>query len=452
MTDWELLRQYREGGSDEAFRKLAARHMRLVYSTCRRELGNEQATEDAVQTVFLLLARKASGFSRGTSIASWLFSASRFVCKDTIKSEIRRLRREEAAASMVTPRTAGSEWDTIEPLLNDALASLPSADRKAVLMRYCDGQSLREVADQIGTTEDAARKRVARAVEKLRRYFRREHATAQLLALDSLLLAHAAYPVPIHTQTAVMNALHNGGANHSSSAALNSHVGVLLRKGAFMLMDATTKKLSMGLAAAVVIGAIGVPITVAHVRAGRLAAMDTMNVIDATTPGSGDVAASAYTTGGGTQAADRAAIMATLRQAMEEFRRRDISHWANTMSSHTAINIPGRPHMSVAQFVAQQDQVFKEVGPFHVTATVQSLEIHGNTAQLLITVHFEATTVQYHMDPAGVKVVDDETERETWNKEHGRWLTSNVQVLSIRTFDNGQLVFQAPAMNQAAAQ
>jgi RNA polymerase sigma factor (sigma-70 family) len=445
MTDWELLRQYRENHSNEAFRKLADRHMKLVYSTCRRDLDNAQAAEDATQLVFILLARKAGAISPNGSVSSWLFGAARFVCKDMIKSEMRRRRREEAAFDMEQMKTGNTDWDQIELQINDALTSLTRADREAVLMRYYDGMSLQEIAGQIGTTEDSARKRVARAVDRLRRYFQREQATAQLLSLDSLLLAYASHAVPAQTHTAVMSTLQNLGAAHGAAAALNSHAGVLLKKGAIVLMDATTKKILAGVAVAFLIGAfIAVPKIVAHARYEQLIAQDTANLIDAA-QASQSGSASAAT------AADRAQIVAKLQENLDDIRQRSLSHWNDYNAPDLAISMAGNSKISVTTAQQQDRQLFDMLGPFNATDTVQSVQIKGSRAYVTLDAHVDGTTVKYKQIPAGLRMDYDETIATIWEKRNGEWLDINGKVLTMRLAFNGSVVSQLPKANGSAA-
>ena len=172
MHDNTLLIQYAHGGSEAAFSQIVARHLPLVYRTCRRELHSEALAEDAAQVVFLLLAHKAKTLRTGPSLAGWLYQTAVFVAKDVRKQEARRLRREEAVMqeAVYEQTTGSSEWDSVEPLLNAALSVLKPADRDAVLLRYLEGHTLAETGAVLGVTEDAARMRVTRAVEKLRRY------------------------------------------------------------------------------------------------------------------------------------------------------------------------------------------------------------------------------------------------------------------------------------------
>jgi RNA polymerase sigma factor (sigma-70 family) len=442
MSDWELLGQYREQNSNDAFRKLADRHMKLVYNTCRRDLDNAQAAEDATQLVFILLARKAKSITRGASISSWLFTTARFVCKEMIRNDMRRRRREEAAAMVDSHATQSKEWDLIEPQLNDALSTLGASDREAVLMRYYSGMSLFEIAGQIGTTEDTARKRVSRAVDKLRHYFQREQATAHLLSLDALLATYCAGSVPAHTHATVMSTLHNLGVAQGAPAALNSHAGVLLKKGVIVLMDTTMKKILIGLAVIAVIGAgVGIPVTMAHIHNARLSSQDQAVLIDATpsTEASADAA----------QARDRSAILGVMQKSTDEYRRRDLSHWVDDTAPGMTVSMPGRPNMPFALMLQVSEQTFQTVGPIKLTDTVNSLQVHGDAADTRVSIHFEGTTIKSANVPAGLKIAQDETEASTWRKENGRWLTTHVDVDNMRTTINGRVI--NPGSSQTAA-
>ena len=205
MQDDQLLTQYARTGSDAAFSQLIARHLPLVYRTCRRELGSDTLAEDAAQVVFLLLARKAKTLRAGPSLAGWLYQTAVFVAKDVRKQEARRTRREEAVMqeAVHTQTAPASEWDTVEPHLNAALSALKPADRDAVLLRFLEGHTLAETGALLGVSEDAARMRCARALEKLRRFLTAHGAAVTGALLTALLTAEAARPVPAHAASAV---------------------------------------------------------------------------------------------------------------------------------------------------------------------------------------------------------------------------------------------------------
>src|SRR6266480_4458487 len=75
--DSRLLDEFLRTRSQDAFAALVRRHVDLVYSAARRQLGgNCAAAEDATQAVFLLLAQKADQLG-GTLLCAWLFATTR---------------------------------------------------------------------------------------------------------------------------------------------------------------------------------------------------------------------------------------------------------------------------------------------------------------------------------------------------------------------------------------
>jgi|GEM_PF-1613993 len=208
LSDRALLRQYVERRSEAAFSRLVRRHLSLVYATCRREVGDPDLAEEVAQAVFLLLARKAPGLRAEAGLAGWLFQTARFAAKNALRQEARRQHREGKAAEMTrdtqAPEQGEDFWRQIEPHLNDALAHLGATDREAVLRRFFEGESLAEIGARLGLSENTARMRVARAVEKMRRHLSRAGVTLAGAALAALLLERAGEAAPAPCLAAVL--------------------------------------------------------------------------------------------------------------------------------------------------------------------------------------------------------------------------------------------------------
>lgn len=185
MTDSELLIEYSGKRSQGAFAALVERYVRLVHSACWRQLGDQQLAEDATQMVFMLLSQKA-GKLQHTELAGWLLTSARYTCANIKRSQQRRQRRQQAVAMSEITHTTESNSDLLQ-MLDEALLRLRSADRTALVLRYLQGEPLRQVGEALGLSEDAARKRVDRGLEKLRQIFRDRGIQADSVALAAVL-------------------------------------------------------------------------------------------------------------------------------------------------------------------------------------------------------------------------------------------------------------------------
>lgn len=169
LSDIELLDAYAGQRSEEAFRELVTRHVDLIYSAAMRQLRDPHLAQEATQTAFIALAGKAGRLSRRTIIAGWLHRAAHFAALNIQRSEARRKHWEEEAATMNPPgETEQAFQEHALPHVDGALAELAERDRDAVILRFLQQKSLRDVARAIGTSEEAAKKRVSRALDKLR--------------------------------------------------------------------------------------------------------------------------------------------------------------------------------------------------------------------------------------------------------------------------------------------
>jgi len=242
--DLELLRQYASRQCEDSFGVVVSRHLDLVYSVALRQVGNRHQAEEIAQAVFLTLAQKAGSLSPKTVLSGWLYQTTRLTAANFIRSEMRRMRREQQAF-MDSLETGESVWREISPLLDDAMGRLNTADRDAVVLRFMEGRNLREVGSRLGITEEAAKKRVARAVEKLRGIMQEQGAAVSGEALGSAMATQAVQAAPLHLAPLIL-----GQVVHASTVTAST----------ITLMKSTLKtlawaKLKTGIAVTLLAGA-----------------------------------------------------------------------------------------------------------------------------------------------------------------------------------------------------
>ena len=195
----QLVREFVSRQYESAFATLVSRHTNLVYSAALRQTGDPQLAEEVTQVVFIILARKAATLGAKTILTGWLYRTAGYVSGSALKQERRRQHREqEAFMQSELDAQAGLTWNQLSPLLDEAMLRLGQADRDALVLRYFEGRSLNEVGSALGASEDAAKKRVGRALEKLRQSFAKRGvdstttAIAETISANSVLVAPAA--------------------------------------------------------------------------------------------------------------------------------------------------------------------------------------------------------------------------------------------------------------------
>ncbi len=207
--DFELLQAFVRVGDQPALAQLIRRHLDLVFGTALRKVGDAGAAEEIAQNVFAALARKAWQFASDDSLPAWLHQTTLLEAKGWLRGELRRRRREQTAAELGTTMKTPDEQPALRalvPLLDDALLSLREQDRAALLLRFYERQSLREVGGALGVSEDAAQKRVASALEQVVQFFRRRGFRTATTSVAAAALQHTSASASAATATLVVNA------------------------------------------------------------------------------------------------------------------------------------------------------------------------------------------------------------------------------------------------------
>jgi len=227
--DIALLHEYARNNSEAAFAELVSRHVNLVYSVALRSVRDPLMAEEVTQAVFIILARKADSLSGGwlhawlrrprrqkdeekrrgvatTSLAGWLCRTARYASANALTIQRRRQHREQEAymqnilaggSDASSPQLQEETWHRIAPLLDGAMEQLGQKDHDALVLRFFEGRNFREVGAALGASEDAAKMRVNRALEKLRKFFTKRGVTLSSVAIAGTISANSVQAAPI---------------------------------------------------------------------------------------------------------------------------------------------------------------------------------------------------------------------------------------------------------------
>jgi RNA polymerase sigma factor (sigma-70 family) len=245
--DCVLLRRYAEEKSEAAFAVLVRRHLDLVYSVALRQVGGStHLAEEVAQVVFAALARKAGALARRPVLGGWLYRTAQFTAVDVVRAESRRRARETEALHMQDQAMNGGgdvDWEKLRPVLDGAMAELREEDRDAVVLRFFEEKSFAELGARLRLSENAARMRVERALDRLHAALGRRGVTSTSAALAVALGGQAVMAAPAGLAGSVT------GAALAGATVGGGVAGILT----FMSMT----KLQMGIAGAVVALGVG---------------------------------------------------------------------------------------------------------------------------------------------------------------------------------------------------
>jgi RNA polymerase sigma factor (sigma-70 family) len=264
MTDdATLLREYAGRNSEEAFTALVSRHVNLVYSVALRRVRDPHLPEEITQAVFIILARKAKSLGPKTILSGWLCRTARNVSANALTMQRRRQRREQEAYMQSTLNEPEPDaWQQIAPLLDDALARLGQKDHDALVLRFFENKSLGEVGLAIGASEDTARMRVNRALEKLRKFFFKRGVCSTAETIAGTISANSIQAAPAAlAKTVTAIALAKGAAASIST--------LTLIKGALKIMAWTKAKTAIVTGAAILLASTATTVVVKEMKNNR---------------------------------------------------------------------------------------------------------------------------------------------------------------------------------------
>ena len=269
--DHDLLAQFARLDSETAFATLVKRYVNLVYSVGLRLTGNPHQAEEITQAVFIILARKAARLSARVVLSGWLYQTARLTAANFLRGERRRVQREHEAhmqaqlnAQLNAPEPEQT-WRHLAPMLDAAIGELGQKDRDALLLRYFEGCSSGEVGLKLGVTEDAAKMRVNRALEKLRRYLGKRGVAVPAAGIAAALAGYAVQAAPAALTVSTTTVAVKGAVATASTIALVKST----------IQTMSMLKLKLALAACAVVAGVSTPLAVQHGKINQLRAQNT---------------------------------------------------------------------------------------------------------------------------------------------------------------------------------
>ena len=261
--DLMLLREFARRNSEEAFAALVSRHINLVYSVALRQVRDSHLAEEITQAVFIILAHKADSLGDKTILPGWLCRTARYASANALTIQRRRQHREQEAymdSILNEPEPANEEtWNQIAPLLDGAMEQLGRKDHDALVLRFFEGRNFAEVGAALDTSEDAAKMRVNRALEKLRKFFTKRGVSSTTAIIAGTISANSVQAAPVALAKSVTAVAIAKGAAASTST-------LTLIKGALKIMAWT--KVKTAIVAGVVVLLVGgmATITISHIE------------------------------------------------------------------------------------------------------------------------------------------------------------------------------------------
>lgn len=228
MTDHDLIRDFTATRSEQAFRRLVDRHCDLVFSVATRVTRDPDLARDVAQQLFCKLAAKPKSVAPGVPLAAWLHRSTRSLAIDLVRSEAARRRREQSFSPAMNHPEPSPDWSRLEPVIDSLIDELPELERRAVVLRFYEKKSHGAIGSLLGLSEEAARKRLDRALEKLRALLAKRGIATSSAALASILPAHATISAPVGLSASLSSTALSISAATAAGTASTSILAIIM--------------------------------------------------------------------------------------------------------------------------------------------------------------------------------------------------------------------------------
>jgi RNA polymerase sigma factor (sigma-70 family) len=203
ITDGELLMRFAQHGDEQAFAALVEKHGRLVWAVCWQVLRQHHEIEDAFQSTFFILAKRAGSIRSCDSLCGWLYRVAyrtalraRMTAKSKPLTDLGMEANRMDEWSEFDEKLHAIEQDEQRAALLEELHALPEQYQQVLALCYLEGKPRRVIADELGCSLETVKGRLARGRQVLRHRLIRRGV--------SLSMAMAAMTLPVKSATAAV--------------------------------------------------------------------------------------------------------------------------------------------------------------------------------------------------------------------------------------------------------
>jgi uncharacterized protein (TIGR03435 family) len=195
-------------------------------------------------------------------LTGWLYETTRFTAIRLLRTRARRQAHEQEAYMQSTLEQAGTDnlWRQLAPHLEAAMSRLNARERTLLALRFYENKTGAEAAALLGIREEAAHKRTARALEKLRKFFTKRGVSSTTAMLAGAISANSVQAAPVDLAKAVTAVAVAKGVTASIST-------LTLIKGALKIMAWTKMKTAVVVGVGILLAVATTTVTVREIRA-----------------------------------------------------------------------------------------------------------------------------------------------------------------------------------------